>query len=565
MGEMHEPSDVQLLRDYAEAGREAAFRELVTRHTDFVYSAALRQVNSSDLTGDIAQGVFTDLARKAQQVAAQAPGGGSLAGWLHRSTRYAALNHWRDNRRRLAHERQAMEQLLINAESAPDWESIRPVLDEALDSLDDEDREAILLRYFKNLDFRAVGLALGLSDDTAQKRVSRAMERLREFFSKHQVTVGAGGLVVVISANAVQAAPVGLAATISAAALAGSAVSTSTLITATKIITMTTIQKTLITAALAVVAGVGIYEARQASQLREQNRALQQQQAPLADRLQQLQRERDAATNQVAALAEELAGLKKNPAEVLKLRGEVGVLRQEKAIAGSKSPISKITADPEARKALRDQQKMGMTALYADLAKRLNLTPDQAGQFNDLLADHTMDCIDLITQTLHDKATRGQIDQLFAAQDSALQNQLQTLLGPDGLAQYLDYTKNLGSTLMAAQFAGTLTGDPAAVADKKNQLLQAMQQATQSALAAAGLPADYQTIPMLNSVNIASEEQAAQSLQLLDGILAQVAAKAGTFLSADELAKFQEYRTNAIKNSQTTLLMNRNMMAPISQ
>ena len=176
---MNEPSDVQLLRDYAEGGHEVAFRELVTRHTDFVYSAALRQVNSPDLAGDIAQAVFTDLARKAQRLAEKSPDQSSLAGWLHRSTRYAVLNHWRDTRRRLSNERLAMEQLVDNSESAPDWEDIRPVLDEALDRLGDEDREAILLRYFKNQDFRAVGLALGVSDDAAQKRVSRAVEQLR--------------------------------------------------------------------------------------------------------------------------------------------------------------------------------------------------------------------------------------------------------------------------------------------------------------------------------------------------------------------------------------------------
>ncbi|HAO80486.1 MAG TPA: hypothetical protein DCQ92_16255 [Verrucomicrobia subdivision 3 bacterium] len=328
MVEMHEKSDVQLLRDYAEDGHEAAFRELVTRHADFVFTAALRQVNSPDLAGDIAQGVFTDLARKARPLAEQMPG--SLAGWLHRSTRYAALNHLRDTRRRLANERQAMEQLLINSESAPDWERIRPVLDEALDSLGDEDREALLLRYFKNQDFRAVGLALGISDDTAQKRVSRAVERLREFFSKRNVTIGASGLVVLISANAIQAAPVGLAATISAAAiLAGTAVHTSTIIAATKAIAMTTLQKTLITATVAVLAGAGIYEARQAAQLRDQVQTLQQAQAPLAEQIQQLQSKLNDTTDRMVGLKEELASAKKNTAELLKLRGEVGRLKAE--------------------------------------------------------------------------------------------------------------------------------------------------------------------------------------------------------------------------------------------
>jgi len=556
-GEMHEQSDIQLLRDYARDGNETAFRELVARHTDLVYSAALRQVDSPDLACDLAQGVFTDLARKARSVAEKAPAGHSLTGWLLRGTRYAALNHLRDTRRRQANERQAMEQLIIDSESAPDWEAIRPLLDEAMDSLGDEDHTAVTLRYFENKSLREVGQALGASEDTAQKRVSRAVERLREFFSRRRVTVGASGLAAVISSNAVQAAPPGLAATISSAALAGAAVSTSALITAAETVAMTTIQKSLIAAAFAIVAGAGIYEAHQISSL--QTRLESQTRS-----LQQAQRQRDDASNHAAHLAGELAKVKQAPPEVVKLRGEVGALRQEKANSGRQSALNKVTATPEARKALRDQQKMGMTALYSDLVKRLNLPSEKSDQFKDMMADHIMDGIDLVTQALHDHKNQAEVDQLFADQNSAFQEQVQALLGADGFAQYLDYTKNLAGTLTAQQFAGSLTGDPSAVAEKKGQLTQALQQATQSALAAAGLPADYQTVPILNFGNIASEDEAAQSLQLLDNIYGQVASRAASFLSPDELAKFQEFRSNAIQSSQGQLLMNRKMMAPIA-
>jgi RNA polymerase sigma factor (sigma-70 family) len=273
---MQEPSDVQLLREYAECGSDAAFREIVTRHTDLVYSVALRSVNSPDLAGDLAQGVFTDLARKARPVADKLADHASLVGWLYRSARFAALNQLRDDRRRRAHERQAMEQLLSNSETAPDWDRIRPVLDEAMDGLKDEDREALLLRYFKNQDFRAVGLALGVSDDTAQKRVTRAVERLRGFLAKRGVTVGAGGLAVVISANAVQAAPAGLAAAIGGAAVSGTAVTTATVTTTlTKIIAMSTLQKTLAAAVVIAVlaSGTGMYlsHQREAARLAVEN------------------------------------------------------------------------------------------------------------------------------------------------------------------------------------------------------------------------------------------------------------------------------------------------------
>ncbi|HEX5398491.1 MAG TPA: sigma-70 family RNA polymerase sigma factor [Verrucomicrobiae bacterium] len=382
---MNEKSDTQLLRDYARRGSEAAFREIVTRHTDFVYSAALRQVDSSDLAADIAQQIFVDLARRAKPLGDRLAAEASLAGWLHRATRYAALNHLRDTRRRLANERQAMEQLLTNSESPADWEQIRPALDEALDSLGDEDREALLLRYFKNQDFRAVGFALGISDDAAQKRVSRAVEKLREFFSKQKITIGASGLAVLISANAVQSSPVGLAAAISTAAVfAGTTTATSTAIAATKTIAMTTLQKTIIGAALATAVGTGVFEAHQASQFRDQVQTFQQQQAPLDEQIRQLQRERDDATNRVAGMLAENAQLKSNSneSELLRLRGEVGVLRaqlaQNKAAGTTIEQPSLSSAREYYNRAMNHSMNHEYAAELEDLNKAIEMEPNMA-------------------------------------------------------------------------------------------------------------------------------------------------------------------------------------------
>jgi RNA polymerase sigma factor (sigma-70 family) len=330
MGEMHDQSDAQLLRAYAERGTEAAFAEIVARHTDLVYSAALRQVYSPDLARDATQSVFTDLARKARSVSANLSPAASLVGWLYRGTRFAARDLYRNETRRTQRERQAMEQLHPAPETLPDWEHLRPALDDAMSELDDTDRDAVLLRYFKNHDLRTVGATLGISDDAAQKRVSRAVERLREFFAKRGVTVGTSGLAVVISANAVQAAPVGLALTIStAAALTGTTLATTATVTATKAIAMTALQKTIVTATVAVLAGAGIYEARQAAQLREQVQTLQEQRAPLTEQTAQLNQALFEATNQAAGLSDENQRLKRNNTDVLRLRAETGMLRQQ--------------------------------------------------------------------------------------------------------------------------------------------------------------------------------------------------------------------------------------------
>ena len=63
--------DSELLGRYAGTRSEDAFAELVRRHVNLVYSAALRQVNGdAHLAQDVAQTVFTDLARKAGSLVA---------------------------------------------------------------------------------------------------------------------------------------------------------------------------------------------------------------------------------------------------------------------------------------------------------------------------------------------------------------------------------------------------------------------------------------------------------------------------------------------------------------
>src|SRR5436309_3436138 len=206
-------SDLDLLKEYAGRRSEEAFATLVKRHLNRVYSAALRQVRSPQLAEEVSQSVFSDLAQNAHKLSS----GTILTAWLYQVTRRTAIDVVRREARRQLREQIATEMNAMNA-TAADWTHIEPLLDEAMHALDETDRSAVLLRYFENKSLREVGRTFGTSEDAAQKRVSRAVERLREFFAKSGVTVGASGLVGVISANAVQAAPAGLAVTISTAA-----------------------------------------------------------------------------------------------------------------------------------------------------------------------------------------------------------------------------------------------------------------------------------------------------------------------------------------------------------
>lgn len=284
--EMNDVPDRQLLLDYASRRDEAAFAEIVNRYRDLVYSAARRQVNAAD-AAEVAQSIFVDLAAKAGSVAARLPHEASLAGWLHRSTRFAALNQLRAAHRRATNETQAMQHLASLNEVGPDWAHIQPVLDEAIDRLADDDREALLLRFFQNHDFRTVGHALGVSDDTAQKRVSRALERLRVFLVQRGVTVSAA----VLADHAVQAAPAGFAVSLAAAVKAASGTGTAATATTKSILAMSTLQKGVILASVAVAAvvGVSVFQRREPSVPEASStKAAKAPKAPVSDHARQL-------------------------------------------------------------------------------------------------------------------------------------------------------------------------------------------------------------------------------------------------------------------------------------
>jgi RNA polymerase sigma factor (sigma-70 family) len=307
-------SDSDLLRDYAGKRSEAAFAELARRHVDLVYSAALRMVRDAHLAQDVTQAVFVALAQNAARLTDRPV----LAGWLHRTTQNLAANAVRSDVRRRIREQEAAA---MNESSEPDasWEQIAPHLDAALTSLSEADRDALLLRYFEGKSANQIAQTLGVSDEAAQKRVSRAVDRLREFFAKRGVTIGTSGLMA-ISAHAVQAAPAALAGTVStSAALVG------TLTIATHA-TMSWINAKAAAAlvASAIAAGTGAYlvQEHHASRLRGENQAL-------AAEHQQSINERDAALAAAAARDRELARLQNDNTELLRLRNEVGALRKQ--------------------------------------------------------------------------------------------------------------------------------------------------------------------------------------------------------------------------------------------
>jgi RNA polymerase sigma factor (sigma-70 family) len=345
---MKEKPDAQLLRVFVEGRNQDVFRELVRRYTNLVYSAAYRHTGRPELAEDLAQEVFTDLARKAGTLL-RAPGREgetwSLAGWLYRSTRLAALEHLRKERRREARERQVMANPEL-AEGEVRWEAIQPLIDDALSELADDDREALLLRFFKERDFRSIGTALGVSEDTAQKRVTRALEKLRAILARQGVTASAMVLTTTLSANAVMLAPSGLPALLASTALANAALNWGATATAIKAAAATTLQKLAVGGSLSLLVGAGLFQAGRAVSLGAQAKNLSAQNAVLQADIRQFQQERDQAADQANSMAADLAVARSPNDELLLLRKELtGLDRESQALRDANARLARAAGD----------------------------------------------------------------------------------------------------------------------------------------------------------------------------------------------------------------------------
>ncbi len=221
-------ADNQLLESYAHRGSESAFRELVERHINLVHSAAMRESGgNASLAEDITQAVFTELARRAPKLVSHP----SLAGWLYTCVRHTSANVRRAENRRHRREQEAFTMNeMLNADPADKlWQQVRPVLDDVMHELNDEDRAAVVMRFFEGRSLKEVGQALGLTENAARMRVERSLEKLHGLLSRRGVKSTAATLAALVAAGAVLSAPASLAATVSTGALAAAALGTSTL------------------------------------------------------------------------------------------------------------------------------------------------------------------------------------------------------------------------------------------------------------------------------------------------------------------------------------------------
>lgn len=189
----HQQNDGCLIKEYATARSEAAFRTIVTRHVNLVLATAERQVGDRALAEEITQDVFAVLAKKATHLS----GYETLAGWLYKTTLLEAKARVRSESRRKVREQVSAELRRIETEGSSLLEPLALLLDEGLMELRESERVALMLRYFEDRSLREVGTELGLREEAARKRVARALDRLTLFFKARGFAVSSGSTATV--------------------------------------------------------------------------------------------------------------------------------------------------------------------------------------------------------------------------------------------------------------------------------------------------------------------------------------------------------------------------------
>ena len=428
---MQELDDIALLRQYTEQNSEEAFAALVSRHVNKVYSVALRHTRNPHQAEEITHAVFVILAKKSGQLGKKVV----LSGWLYETSRLTAVTFIRSEIRRARREQQAHMQNLLNEADTDVWPKIAPLLDAAMAGLSETDRHAIVLRFFDGKNMQEVGTALGASEDAAKMRVNRAVEKLQRFFLKRGIASTTAILTAAISANSVQAAPVTLAKTVTAVAIATGATASASTLTfikgALNIMAWTNAKTAIVSAVVVGMAALSVVQHQAQVKLREQNETLQQQQAPLAEQIRQLQKQFADATNRAGNLLAENTQLKSNSNhnELLKLRGQVAVASRVAADATAKMESLGTNSGTSLLDAERNETRAHLNTFF----KLANLSPDKADQYVNLEVeiqqrqDARMKA--LLAGTLSVTDAVRQRDQ----DNQQQQDQRRELLGPDGM------------------------------------------------------------------------------------------------------------------------------------
>ena len=189
-------NDWQLVSAYVH-GDEGAFADLVAKYFRMVYTIAVRQVGDPHLAEEVAQSVFIILSRKANRLSSSV----SVCGWLVQTTRFVSRDAVKMRQRRQQNEQEFASSLDRTAARTTSQTAIEAMLDEALLALTAAEQAGVMAHFFEGRNFKEIGEMLAISEDGAQKRVSRSLAKLRGFLTRRGAKVPLTALAGLLTAQ----------------------------------------------------------------------------------------------------------------------------------------------------------------------------------------------------------------------------------------------------------------------------------------------------------------------------------------------------------------------------
>jgi len=443
--------DAQLLGRYLEDSSEQAFAELVRRHVNLVYFAALRRVGDDrHLADDVTQSVFADLARKAPSL----KGRTALIGWLYTSTRFAAAQAMRTEQRRRTRETEARSIYELHIAPEPGWHQLRPVIDEAMDELNEQDREAVLLRFFENHSLAEIGVKFSLSPDAARMRIDRALDKLRGLLAHRGIASTSVALAAIFASQSGLSAPSGSVARIVAAALRKPvAIAAGTL----------GLGKILISVAIAVIgSGLVVYGARHLRLPAVSSNLVSQ--TSIAG--QNMVNSTDSADSSRQATG------KSGPGERSPSSDEADAIQKRRD-----DFYLKMSSDPDFRASMIALAKSRLDLFYGPLFKSLNLPADRLDRFKDLLVDLDLiyndvrEAMKIEEHNIPPDQRRDYVKQLDGELLPPVDDKIKALLTDREYVQFVDFNEDLPQWLTANAVARALQSTDTPLTDEQANLL----------------------------------------------------------------------------------------------
>ena len=474
--------DASLLESYARNRSEEAFGELVRRHLTLVYSAALRRTDGDvHRAKDVAQIVFTALARDAAALSRHA----ALTGWLYTATRNAAIDLMRAERRRQQREEKVhtMEEVSSSPEVHANWEKMRPVLDAAMDELDDRDREAVLLRFFEGQPFASVAAALRVNEDTARKRVDRALDKLGALLARKGITSTGGALGLLLANQTAIAAPASVAASIIATVLTSAGAGAMGAAGTTAIFIMSTSKVvTGITAIIAVAAiGSAVYQANTARDSAAAAGSIAGERDMLRARLLSTEQRAQQSDDKLVAVQKELGALRAAPPKPM------AEPARSPSASSAGSQVDYVLAHPETHDAYVQQQVLLSKTRYERFLKSAGLSAAQQEHFFKRIRERTGGELDFMLALREqgygvgnlptDPQVQAGLQKMAKEQKEHFEQGLRSVLGDDNYKAYQQYSAAIPERNVVDQLGGLLyLSDAPITAQQAEQLTQILMQ-----------------------------------------------------------------------------------------